>query len=293
MLQQPSRDYRRELESHFPLIRGIVRSFTHRRLVGPEEAEELFSYVMLRFVESNYAPLRKFRGHSSFRTYLTTVIHRQLLDYRNHQWGKWRPSAAARRQGPVGVRLDQLLRRDRHTLTDAIAVLQSDPDVLETPEELAELALQLPDRRPLRFEGEELVQRLPSEVDTEESLLDRERRQLVRKVQAALVRAFGDQSAETRLIFRMRYLDGLKVRTIAKALALQPKTLYRRFDMSRRKLREVLETEGVNWEQVQEILHWPGSQLRIDGALPIQETVPLVPSRGSDGSHRSKLRAHV
>jgi len=45
------------------------------------------------------ALLAKFEGRSSLRTFLTVVIQRLFLDHRISAWGKWRPSAEARRGG--------------------------------------------------------------------------------------------------------------------------------------------------------------------------------------------------
>src|SRR4029453_14108130 len=46
---------------------------------------------MLRLVEDDYDVLRRFQARSSLPTYVTVVIQRLFLDYRNRLWGKWRP----------------------------------------------------------------------------------------------------------------------------------------------------------------------------------------------------------
>ena len=66
----------------------------------------------LKLIDDDYQILRGFRERSSLRTYLSTVVERLFLDYRIRQWGKWRPSAQARRAGALAVRLEALLHRD-------------------------------------------------------------------------------------------------------------------------------------------------------------------------------------
>ncbi|MGH8186413.1 MAG: hypothetical protein ACREUC_07605, partial [Steroidobacteraceae bacterium] len=84
--------------------------------------------AFLKLIEHDYAVLRRFEGASSLRTYLTVVLHRVLLDQRNREWGRWRPSAAAYRNGPLAVRLERLVTRDGLTPAEAIAAVGPDVD---------------------------------------------------------------------------------------------------------------------------------------------------------------------
>ena len=83
-----------------PVIDEVTLSVCRRhRLSGPE-AEDFAAEVHLHFIERDSEVLRRFEGRSSLRTFLSVVINRLLLDYRNRLWGKWRPSAEARRLAP-------------------------------------------------------------------------------------------------------------------------------------------------------------------------------------------------
>ena len=59
-------------------------------------------------------------------------------------WGRWRPSACARRAGPAGVLLDQLLTRDAVSLDEALARVRERYDVSEL--ELRSLVVKIPVR---------------------------------------------------------------------------------------------------------------------------------------------------
>src|SRR5215472_17913272 len=110
-------------------IEGLVQMVARQQRMTWAEAEEFASIVRLRLIENDYAILRKFRGGSSLRTYLTVVIARQALDYRDACWGRWRPSRAARRLGRTAVTLERLIVRDGFTLDEAWrAVLEAAGD---------------------------------------------------------------------------------------------------------------------------------------------------------------------
>jgi hypothetical protein len=79
------------------LIDKAIGYVCHRNRAGRDEEEEFGSYVKFKLIESNYAIIRKFEGRSAFSTYMTTVIQRMFFQYRVQMWGKWRPSAHARR----------------------------------------------------------------------------------------------------------------------------------------------------------------------------------------------------
>src|SRR5688500_10064352 len=97
---------------NLPLIEEIIGSVYHRHAWPAAEFEDFAASAKLHLIENDYAALRRFQARSSLRTYLTKIIQRHLLDNRVARWGKWRPSAAARRQGKMAVQLETLLHRD-------------------------------------------------------------------------------------------------------------------------------------------------------------------------------------
>src|SRR5258708_2977492 len=109
--------------SHLDLIDRVTGFVCAGDHVSSGDAEDFGSFVKLKFVESDYAVLTKFEGRSSLRTYLTIVIQRLFLDYRISAWGKWRPSAEAKRGGALAMFLEQLLARDGHTFDGACPLL--------------------------------------------------------------------------------------------------------------------------------------------------------------------------
>jgi RNA polymerase sigma factor (sigma-70 family) len=129
----------------FTLLCEVIRSVARCSGLAPEAAEDFSQHVHLRLLERNYAPLAMFAGQSSLRTYLTVVVRRLLLDWRNREFGKWRPSACAQRLGDAAIDLERLISRDGLGVEEAIALMQGLPSF---PQEAAlrEIAAQLPRR---------------------------------------------------------------------------------------------------------------------------------------------------
>lgn len=272
----------RELfETHWPLIRDLIRQVAARQRLDRDKAGDFASYAFLHLIEDDYAVLRRFQGRSRLRTYLTTVVHRLFLDYRIEEWGKWRPSALARQLGEVAVLLDRLINRDGHSAEQAVDLLASRFGI-ETPrEELLEMAARLPFRRRPRLEGEEHLAHLPIEGQVEELVLDQERARTARKVRSTLKEALSGLPEEDRLILKMRYEDSLTVRQIASALHVEARPLYRRFEQCLKVLRKRFEQAGLSFSQVATIIGWG-----LDGQSTDRGESPL-----SSPSHAAHERA--
>jgi DNA-directed RNA polymerase specialized sigma24 family protein len=159
------------LLTHLSDVERVVAavSFRHRLPLG--ERDELASLVRLKLVENDYEVIRRFEGRCSLHTYLAVVVQRVLLDWRRSRWGKWHSSAVARRLGPVALRLEALLYRDKRSLEDAIeTLLQSGSGV--SADELAALARRLPPRVARREVEEEAARDLPTDGAVEDRILE-------------------------------------------------------------------------------------------------------------------------
>ena len=86
---------RKLFETHYLSIGEIIGYIGRRHRLTSEDREDFASFAMLKLVENDYARIKKYRGESQFKTYLTVVLHRLFLDYRTQKWGKWRPSTTA------------------------------------------------------------------------------------------------------------------------------------------------------------------------------------------------------
>jgi RNA polymerase sigma factor (sigma-70 family) len=231
------------IATHYPLVRRLQRSVARRRGLSRDDADELMSLVHLKLVEDDGSVFRKFEGRSSLSTYLTKVIWRVSLDQQTAAWGKWRPSAQARRQGPTAIRLERLLHRDGLPFDEACALLRAGR-ITETRAALEQMRDTFPSRQRVRVHGQDLLEALPasalaasspSPCEPEDQAHDALRRKLGR----ALV----SLSSNDRQLLRLRYRDGMTIARVASELRLDRKRMYREFERVHRTLRAMLTDE--------------------------------------------------
>ncbi len=261
-LQNASRQQIVSLEARFlellPAIDRLTRALGRRRGLDGAEADDFAALVRARFVESDYAPLRQYRGDASINTYLAVIISSWLKDYLIARDGRWRPSAAALKAGPVAVMLERLITKGRRSVDEAVAELLAGNDQPYSERELQHIARSLPRREPLRpmvVSSDEALKVASDDSGHPDTHLRNGDRDLsMARARRALERAMQALDPEDRVLVAMRFLDGLSVAEVARALNLEQKPLYRRLHRSLSALRRQLETTGVTRETVQEIL---------------------------------------
>jgi RNA polymerase sigma factor (sigma-70 family) len=226
------------------VIESVIRYACRCHRLSPDDADEFTSWARLRLLDHDQAVLRKFGGRSSWRTYLVSVVERLFLDWRNHEWGKWRPTAEARRIGQIAIELERLILRDGHDYASAVEQLVRRgiaPDALACDRAWARLPRQ-PRRQ--RVDEDHLVEVAPrdSEGDPIEAA---ERRERERTVLSALSSALAALPTADQTLLRLRYWSGIKVSQIAITSGLEQKQLYRRFERIWTDLKLRLAAAGV------------------------------------------------
>jgi RNA polymerase sigma factor (sigma-70 family) len=231
---------------NLPLVDRILASTARRHRLTKEEAEDFASVVKLKLIANDYEVLRTFEGRSSLGGFLVAVVQRAYIDHCNHLWGKWRPSAEARRLGPLAVRLDTLLHRDGLTLEEACA--RAAP---EEREPMRQLAARLPQRVRRRIDGEEKLGSLPAAGGSPEGdLLEREREAAAGRLQQALAQAVERLGADDRLLLQLRLYEGVSLVSVARSFGHEPRQVYRRWETLIGTLRKSLEKGGLDARQV-------------------------------------------
>lgn len=231
-------------------IERIIRIACMRGSLSNDEAEDFASTVKLRLIEDNYAILRKYRARSSFLTFITIVVHRLLLDYRKHAWGRWHPSAEARRRGEMAVEAERIVVRDGRSIDEAFVVMQSRYPTV-TRQEIERLAASFPRRRHHKMveltEAADALHVAPREFAPE-------RRRTAEHI-STLFRDFLDNlSDEDRLVFHLRFFSDMNVAQIARSTHRDQKPLYRRMERLAADFRQLLREHGINDEDVLELL---------------------------------------
>src|SRR4029079_5287918 len=130
--------------AHRELIDRAIWSVCRRHGLSGADADDFAGGVRLHLIEDDYAVLRRFEQRSSLQTYLLAVITHCFQDFRNARWGKWRPSAEARRLGPLAVRLETMTVRDGLTLDEAYETLRTHFNLTESRQAIEVMAARFP-----------------------------------------------------------------------------------------------------------------------------------------------------
>jgi len=233
------------LLKNLALVRQITASICGRRGMGPDEIEDFISEVQLRLVSDDYAIIRAFRGRSSFPTYLAAVVTRQLLDYRNHKWGKWHASAEAERLGDVAIAVERALYRDHQTIDETLAALSTDHPQL-TREEVKRLQARLPRR--IRRTMVDLD--AATTVASTNAAIDPSQSETAARISNVVATYIRQLPKEDQLVLKLRFDAEMSVAEISRALKMDQQTLYRRYYKHFHLLRNELERAGVTADEV-------------------------------------------
>jgi RNA polymerase sigma factor (sigma-70 family) len=243
--------------SHLSLIERITSFVCHRNRVTGADVEDFSSTVKLKLIEDDYAVIRKFEGRSQFTTYLTTVISRIFSDYRTRLWGKWRPSAEAKRLGLTAMTLERLVHRDGYTFGEALQILTTGDGWGCTSQQLEEIYCKLPARtkRPMMVAEPIPDVAVSTNVAMEDGeLFDCERRASACKTNGVLDQAIAELDLQDRLILRLRFAEYLTVPQIADLTKLDSKKIYKRIEKILRGLRSQLAENHIDRTEVDSLI---------------------------------------
>jgi RNA polymerase sigma factor (sigma-70 family) len=232
-------------EHHVELIDSVITLICRRRHLSASDAADFRQEAHLKLLEQG--TLEKYEGRSSMKTFLLVVLLRAYKDFRIRQWGKWRPSVEAQRNGPVAIALERLIVRDGFTFEEAFETLRTNHGVMNGRAELEALAARLPLRVVRKPQTDDVLVAVPSGSPSPDAEVSRVEVQ-VRATAAseALLAAVRDLAPDDRLIIMLRYFDGVPIVKIAGLLQIEAKPLYRRIEQLLSGLRRALQAKGVD-----------------------------------------------
>jgi len=196
------------------------------RRLPAQDADDFAQFAQLWLLERRYNVFDQFAGRSSLTTYLTLVVRRLLIDWQNAHYGRWRPSAAAKRLGDVAVMLERLVYRDSCPATEAFERVRHAHGL--SWEESRTILERLPPRsRRMRLSDDVLANvAAPAAQDVLERA---EQQREEHRRRCAVAASLRQLSFEDRWLLRARYQEGQTVRSIALTLNMDARQLYRRY----------------------------------------------------------------
>jgi RNA polymerase sigma factor (sigma-70 family) len=239
------------VERHYTLIREAVTSHARRHRLDEEEHEELFSYSLEKLLERERKVFGCFRGRSSLRTYLESIVGRLWVDLLNKWHGRWRPMASSSRLGTTVVALDQLVRRDRQGVRTAVRLVQALRPSKRSAETLEAIGVKLAAVvRPREIHSQVLLSHQVARERADEQLEEEQRGKLADRFLQATREAIAGLPDGHRQVVHLWFFEGRSAPQIAELTGLAPKKIYRLITASLKKLATDLEARGLGRESL-------------------------------------------
>lgn len=234
-------------------------------------ADALMVEVLDHLRADNYRVLREYKGRSSMKRYLEVVIANKVVDIYRRKEGRSRAADEARKMGDVGVRLYELVFETGLPVAEAHDLIAAETDYDGGVEALEEMAERIRAKRkrghvevPLggyAHEGEEegraalrVVKDDSGSLTVPDDSMGPERAFMENRRESASAKAIAELarllSPEEKLMVKMRYNGGMKVKDIAAALGLTEKGAYRAFDSLLARCRKALSDMGFGPEDL-------------------------------------------
>lgn len=270
---------------HSETIEAVLAHVRRRHLLSPDTAEEFSSWARLRLFEDDCAVLRKFRGQSSLRTYLTTVLLHLFLDWRNAQWGRWRPTAQARRSGPLAIELERLVLRDGRDFDEAVELLVSTGAAASRAE--CDQAWAQLKRQPVRkMTTTEVLVEVAARDDAQARVDFESMQEKAGRAAGALRQALRRLDDQEQVILRLCYVNRFTAKQIGAVMDLEAKPLYRRIEQIEAKLGALLMAAGVSKDEVRDLFSGSGVDLGeiLDEELRKPKAGPSIAENAGGGA---------
>ncbi len=257
----PLPDPRLWLQENYDQVRLVVARVARRRRIPAQDREEILSRLWTHLTRDDYRVLRGYRGGSHVHTYIAVVAERLLLDWRTSKWGKWRPSAEARRLGAEAMLFERLVCRDGHSVERAHRIL-TETTGATLGRALVERLVARGRHVRRRFVEVEKVRLMADHTsDPWMSLLDQHRDRAGQRLGRCLECVLQRLPAGDQVLLRMRHEQGLRVSQIAAMLGADQKKLYRRLSTIHADLGVALSALGVSRGDVAEVVGRPSAHV--------------------------------
>lgn len=101
---------------------GRIEAVCRRKFYDPVEADECFVYILDQLQANDFKRLRSFKGRSSFKTYVYTVINSLAADFKRRKYGRKRIPKAVSKLGEWAERVYRIVCWQRYNYKDAYEI---------------------------------------------------------------------------------------------------------------------------------------------------------------------------
>jgi DNA-directed RNA polymerase specialized sigma24 family protein len=225
------------IDEQWAHIEEVVRALGRRHYLSADQLDQFRGVVHRSLQLNDFELLKSFDGRSTWETYLTTVISRELILFQGTIWQQWRPSRLAQQLGPAAVLLEKLVHSDGLRIRDAIQVMHSVHGVRERRYVLLQIARRLR----LKDAPAELASNRADHVDG--------------RYAEALREALKRLTPDERLMVQLRVRDQQPLSRIALMMAVDVARLTHLLERAKMCIADALVEQGMPRELVGTLLH--------------------------------------
>jgi len=242
-------------KDHLKQISEVISIICRKHAMRGDEEKDFAQQVHLQLIENDYKILRSYKGNSSLKTYLHTVISRIFIDQVRV---KWHPSAEAKRIGETAVELEKLIYRNQYSVHEACQILAANPSTAIDENAAHDMLGRLHVRTPRLNKVDDSEKRLlilPDPAPDPETLIAH--KQFLRKKQqmiAIIGNIIPSLSTEDKLLIKLLFLSGHRISEIARLLGKDDHQLYKRTKSILQKMREAVADAGLVESDIRESL---------------------------------------
>lgn len=249
--------------------RKAVGQMWDEDIVVENEALELANKVLDKLREKDYKILKQFKGKAKLSTYITAVISNQAVDMVRRKKGRGREKERAKKIGPLGERIYELVFAAGMDVPAAFSELRSKFSFSGSMEEVEAIAAKIRGKRlPAAgvpsWQGNRVVKEGVRNMETgeliiadrhsnpEDITIEAQRLQKLKEVTDSII---SQLKGEERLILRMRFPVSedekpKDIEQIAGLLGISRKAVYNRLSRVLAKCRDNITRIGVKFDDL-------------------------------------------
>jgi DNA-directed RNA polymerase specialized sigma24 family protein len=233
-----------------------VTGFLSNKYDVYEEKDEYRSAITLRLLENKHKILSSFKGRSSVKTYLSSIIIRYFIDIHRSAVGRWRPSAVARSYGELGVEIERFYIKERWSPLEIYRKLYGNKYDI-TYDYVAELCSKLPVRHGYKKSDIdlEIISIKSSENNEPETSIFIKASEVIMKEALNIVKEVIEKyRGKDKLALSMYFNDNMMISKIAAALDMKRHYVDKLIKDVMAEIRAKLKEKGINKEDIDDIL---------------------------------------
>jgi len=270
--------WQQQLYNHNDYIESLSRKRFHYLVT----AEEAYAYVMEKLEADDYRRIRTFSGRRArFRTFLTIVVNRLLIDFRKKKYGDTaKPPKWIAACGGLYIQIFEMVCKEKCSVSQAVDTICDEYQysryldkirkrtcVLEVERIATEIITRIRSCRDVAAESDLPIDSVPESQlpqKTEDELILTEKEAIIKAIvdivlnphacqtasPIALVleqfRNTLDLSSEDRMLLKTVYLNGYSVSKAARALGLENKKPHKKHNTLLAKVRGAFKATGID-----------------------------------------------